>query len=121
MLKEKDTVSGRFPSPILTNACGVDVTISFTGTVTRLTGPKDLELANIAVIFSAGANQVRFRSASLARREPQADGTVLLTISGRTVEFTGLQVKIELGTGDTIMINEPHVTDLDSICKRLKN
>jgi hypothetical protein len=39
-------------------------------------------------------------------------------VKGRTVEFTGLQLKTNLETGKTTMINEPHVTDLDSI-KRL--
>jgi hypothetical protein len=120
MIKEGETISGSFPSGILTNACGFDVTITFDGTVTRLTGPQNLELANIAVIFTAGSNQVRFHSASLERKEVQPDGTVLISVAGRKTEFTGLQVKIDLDTGDSIIIKEPKVTDFTSICKRLK-
>ncbi len=121
MIKVGETVSGTFPSPMLTNRCHFDVTITFTGTVTHFTGPQNLELGNIEIIFTAGANQVFFRSASLTRREVQPDGTVLISISGKSVEFTGLQVKIDLGTGEPIMINEPRVTNLDSVCKRLKH
>jgi hypothetical protein len=120
MLKERETVSGTFPSEILSNACGVDVTLTFTGTVMRLTGPQNLELANIAVIFSAGTKEVRFQSASLERKEPQPDGSVLISVAGRKTEFTGLQVRIDLQNGETIMIKEPKVTDLDSVCRRLK-
>jgi hypothetical protein len=120
MLKERETVSGTFPSEILHDACGFDVTITFTGTVTRLTGPQDLELGNIAVIFKAGNNEVRFHSASLERKEPQPDGSVLISVSGRRTEFTGLEVKIDLQDGETIIIKEPKVTDFDSICRRLR-
>ena len=120
MLKERETVTGTSPADILIAACGVDVALTFTGTVTRLTGPQNLELANIAVIFSAGTKEVRFQSASLERKEPQPDGSVLITVSGRKTEFTGLQVRIDLQNGGTVIIKEPKVTDLDSICRRLK-
>jgi hypothetical protein len=120
MIKEGETVSGSFPSEILTNACGLDVTLTFTGTVTRLTGPQNLELANIAVTLTAGSNRVRFQSAALERKEVQPDGTILISVAGRKTEFTGLQVRIDLENGDTIIIKEPKVTDLTSICKRLK-
>jgi hypothetical protein len=76
-------------------------------------------LANIAGVFTAGSNQVRFQTASTEITRVKPDGTVLTSISGRTVEFTGLQLETNLETGETIMINEPHVTDLDSICRRL--
>ena len=39
-----------------------------------------------------------------------------LRIAGKSVEFTGPQLQTDLETGETIMINEPHVTDLDVIC-----
>ena len=77
-------------------------------------------LANIAGIFTAGTNQVPFQTAKTDITGVEPDGTVLTSISGRTVEFTGLQLETNLETGETIMINEPHVTDIDSICKRLK-
>jgi hypothetical protein len=99
MLKERETVAGKFPTEILSNACGVDVTLTFTGTVMRLTGAQNLELANIAVIFSAGTKELRFQSASLERKEPQPDGSVLITVAGRKTEFTGLQVRIDLQNG----------------------
>jgi len=126
MIEERITVSDTFRSKILTVRCGVEVTFTITGTITVLTapqkpvGPQDLRVANIAGVFKAGTNQVPFQTAKTEITRVEPDGTVLTSISGRTVEFTGLQLKTHLETGKTIMINEPHVTDLDSICRRLK-
>jgi hypothetical protein len=126
MIKEKIPVSDTFRSEILSVRCKVDVTFTVTGTITVLTaprkpvGPQDLVVANIAGIFTAGTNQVRFQTAKTEITRVEPDGTVLTSISGKSVEFTGLQLQTNLETGETVMINEPHVTDLDTLCKRLK-
>jgi hypothetical protein len=126
MIKEKIPVSDTFRSEILSVRCNVEVTFTVTGTITVLTapqkpvGPQDLVVANIAGIFTAGTNQVPFQTAKTEIKGVEPDGTVVTSIAGRTVEFTGLQLQTNLETGQTIMINEPHVTDIDSICKRLK-
>jgi len=126
MIKEKIPISDTFRSEILSIRCKVEVTFTITGTITVLSapqkpvGPQDIRVANIAGFFKAGSNQVRFQTAATEITRVEPDGTVLTSIAGRSVEFTGLQLKTNLETGETIMINEPHVTDLDTICKRLK-
>ena len=77
-------------------------------------------MVNIAGVFTAGTNQVRFQTAGTEITRVEPDGTVLTSIAGHSVEFTGLQLKTNLETGETIMINEPHVTNLDSVCRRLR-
>jgi hypothetical protein len=126
MIRERIPVSETFHSPILTVRCGVEVTFTITGTITVLTaprkpvGPQDITVVNIAGVFTAGTNQARFQTAKTEITRVEPDGTVLTSISGKSVEFTGLQLQTNLETGETVMINEPHVTDLDSICRRLK-
>jgi len=63
-------------------------------------------------VFTAGTNQVRFQTARTEITRVEPDGTVLTSISGKSVEFTGLQLQTNLETGETVMINEPHVTDM---------
>jgi hypothetical protein len=125
MIQERIQVSDEFKSRILSNRCGGEVTFTITGTIRVLTapqkpvGPQDITVANIAGFFSKGANQVPFQTATTEITRVEPDGTVLTSIAGRSVEFTGLQLKTNLQNGKTIMINEPRVTDLDSICRRL--
>jgi hypothetical protein len=120
---QRITISDKFPAPILSKACGVDVTITFTGSVIVLSfprrpvGPQDLEVVNQTVVATADDKEVRFRNveADLTRVEP--DGTVIFSIAGhQPVEFNGV-LKINLETGETIL--EPHVSDLTRICKLL--
>jgi hypothetical protein len=125
MIKETTPVAGTFRSPILSDHCGFEVTFTISGTVRTLTapqkpvGPQDIEVANIAGVFTAGTKQVRFQTAQTEITRVKPDGTVLTSLTGHSVEFTGLQLQTNLETGETIMINEPHVTNLDSICRRL--
>ncbi len=127
MIKEKIPVSDTFRSKILSDHCGFKVTFTITGTITVLTapqkpvGPQDLQVANIAGFFAAGSNQVPFQTAKTEITRVEPDGTVLTSVAGKSVEFTGLQLQTNLETGKTIMINEPHVTNLDSICEQLKS
>jgi hypothetical protein len=127
MIRERIPISDTFRSKILSEQCGGRVEFTISGTITVLTapqkpvGPQDLQVANIAGFFSKGTNQVPFQTATTEITRVEPDGTVLTRIAGRSVEFTGLQLKTNLANGKTIMINEPHVTDLDSICKRLNS
>jgi hypothetical protein len=127
MIRERIPISDSFRSKILSDRCGGQVEFTISGTITVLTapqkpvGPQDLQVANIAGFFSKGTKQVPFQTASIEITRVEPDGTVLTSIAGRSVEFTGLQLKTNLSNGKTIMINEPHVTDLDSICKRLNS
>ena len=126
MIKEETPISDTFRSEILSSHCGFEVTFTITGTVRTLTaprkpvGPQDITVVNIAGAFTAGTNQVRFQTAGTEIIRVEPDGTVLTSIAGHSVEFTGLQLKTNLETGETIMINEPHVTNLDSVCRRLR-
>ena len=127
MIRERIPISDTFRSKILSNKCGGTVEFTISGTIRVLTapqnpvGPQDLQVANIAGFFSKGSNQVPFQSATTTITRVEPDGTVLTSIAGRSVEFTGLQLKTNLANGKTNMINEPHVTDLDSICRRLNS
>ena len=56
MIKETMSFSDEFKSPILSSACGFDVTLTVTGTIRVLTfparpvGPDDLSTGNVAVV-----------------------------------------------------------------------
>jgi hypothetical protein len=123
-MKETIPISATFRSPILSQACGVEVTITFTGTLRVLTfpnrpvGPQDLTTANIDWVATAGDNQVRFRNVSLDLVRVEPDGTVIESIAGhQPVEFTGV-MKINLDTGK--VIHEPqHFADIPRLCELL--
>ena len=123
-MKETFTISDTFQSSILSPVCGVEVTITISGTLRILTfpnrpvGPQDLTIANIDWRATAGNNEVRFRnvSAELVRVEP--DGTAIVSTAGhRPVEFTGV-MKINLDTGE--VVHEPqHFADIERLCELL--
>jgi hypothetical protein len=123
-MKETITISDTFQSPILSQACGVEVTITITGSLKVLTfpnrpvGPQDLTIANIKWVATAGNNQVRFRNVSLDLVRVEPDGTVIESIAGhQPVEFTGV-MKINLDTGEVIL--EPqHFADIPRLCEQL--
>jgi hypothetical protein len=123
-MKETITISETFQSPILTPACGVEVTITITGTLRILTfpnrpvGPQDLTIANFKWVATAGNNQVPFRNVSLDLVRVEPDGTVIESIAGhQPVEFTGV-MKINLDTGEVIL--EPqHFADIPRLCEQL--
>jgi hypothetical protein len=117
-MEKTETVSDTFRSPILSDHCGVEVTVTFKGTIrVPPAGPQHLEIANLDWSASAGDNKVRFRNVSLARVEVEDDGTVTVTITGhRPVEVTG-KMTINLGTGEVIQ-ETPH-TNLDRLCELL--
>jgi hypothetical protein len=124
MIREKFPVSGTFQSPILTTACGVEVTITFSGSYTVLTfpdrpvGPHDLTAGNVVWVATAGTNEVRFQNVSMEVERVEPDGTIISSIAGhRPVEVTGV-VKTNVDTGETIM-ETPKINDIRRLCELL--
>jgi hypothetical protein len=123
-MMETNPVSGTFQSPLLTPRCGVEVTITFTGSQKVLTfphrpvGPRDLTIFNAEWVATAGDNRVRFRNVSIDLVQVKPDGTVISNFaSHQPVEFTG-QVKTNLDTGEVIL-EAHHFADLDRMCELL--
>ena len=111
------------PDEFLTEACGVEVTVTLTGRVTVFTLEgvvlQDLTTLNLSVVATAGDNQARFRDVGGDQVRVQPDGTVILSIIGQVpFDFTGV-LKINLGTGEVIL--EPHheTDDTTRVCERL--
>ena len=110
--------------PFLSEACGVEVTLTVTGRVTHFTFPdrpvglQELCTVNGDVVASAGDNQIRARNvgADVVRVAP--DGTLILTTTGQVpFEFTGV-LKLNLDTEEVIL--EPHhVVDIEQGCAQL--
>ena len=126
MIKETMSFSDEFKSPILSSACGFDVTLTVTGTIRVLTfparpvGPDDLSTGNVAVVATNTANgkQVRWEQGGLTVDRVEPDGTVITMIAGhRPVEVTGV-MKINFETGETIMQSHD-VDEIPKICARL--
>jgi hypothetical protein len=123
-MKETITISDTFPSPILSPACGVDVTIRVSGTLrvlsfpNRPVGPQDLLIRNLEWVATTGNNQVRFRNVKVDRIQVEPDGTVIESVSGhQPVEYTGV-MKVNLDTGETVL--EPqHIADIGRLCALL--
>jgi hypothetical protein len=125
MIKEKEFKSDTFRSPILSEACGFDVTVSFTGSLTnksfpnRPVGPQNLQLFIAAIVFTAGNKTVRFQQVKTEITRVGADGTVTSSLAGKSVEFSGV-LKTNLETGETILQSH-NVPDhaRKAICRRL--
>ena len=123
-MKETITISDTFQSPLLSQACGVEVTITITGSLKvptfpdRPVGPQDLTIANIKWVAAVGNNQVRFRNVSLDLVRVEPDGTVIESIAGhQPVEFTGV-MKINLDTGE-VLLEPQHFADIPRLCELL--
>ena len=125
MIKEKEFKDDTFQSPILSDACGFDVTVSFTGSLTNKTfpnrpvGPQDLKMFIAEIAFTANNKTVRFQQAKTEITRVGADGTVTSSLTGKSVEFNGV-LKTDLETGETILQSH-NVTDpaRKAICRRL--
>jgi hypothetical protein len=122
-VKETIPLSGTFQDEFLTEACGVEVTVTATGSITFFTfpdrpvGPQDLVTVNVALVATAGDNEVRFRNVGIDLVRVEPDGTVILSIVGQIpAEFTGV-MKINLDTGEVIL--EPHHFVTTRICELL--
>ena len=117
-------ISDSFPSPILSPACDVDVTITISGTLRILSfphrpvGPQDLAVRNLEWVAKANNNEVRFRNIKVDKIQVEPDGTRIESVSGhQPVEFTGV-TKTNLDTGETILESH-HVADIEKLCALL--
>jgi hypothetical protein len=126
MIKEKMDVSGTFISPALTPACGVEVTITYTGTVRDLIfpdrprGPQHITISNSKWVATAGDNTVQFRDVGTEVTEISHDGTMTLRVTGHHPPVVGEVigvVKTNLDTGETIL--ETPQGDLQKLCDQL--
>jgi hypothetical protein len=123
-VKETITIFDTFESSLLSEACGVEVTITITGSVTvfifpdQPVGPQELDTANIAVVATADDNQATVREVGISQVRVEPDGTATLSIVGQDAFlFTGI-LKINLTTGEVIL-ESPHVADITRICELL--
>jgi hypothetical protein len=99
----------------LSEACGVEVTVTETGFITFLTfpdrpvGPLELTSYHLDLLLTAGDQQARFRDVGIDLIRIGPDGTAILSIVGQSVPnmFTGV-LKLNLDTG--VVILEPHHT-----------
>jgi hypothetical protein len=122
--REVISVEDEFVDEDLAEECGVDeVNVTVTGRVTLFTFPdgrvlQDLTTINLAIVWTAGDNEVRARDVGIDQVRVQPDGTVILSIVGQVLfDFTGV-LKINLDTGDAIL--EPHrLFDIDELCAQL--
>jgi hypothetical protein len=121
--KEVIAVDDTFEDEFLTEACGVEVTTTVTGSITVFTFPdgtvlQELTTLNLAIVATAGDNQARFRDVGIDQVRVAPDGTVILSIVGQVpFGFTGV-LKINLDTGEAIL--EPHhIVDTTRVCELL--
>jgi hypothetical protein len=122
---ERETISVSFSRPfdVLTDACGVPVTINVSGTFTVLTfpdgtGPLELVAGSVDIVAVAGDNQVLLRNAGIDLFRVEPDGTVILTSTGVVgVIFSGV-LKIDLTTGEVIL-EDPQTPDTARVCQQL--
>ena len=126
MVREKTDVSGEFVSSPLSEACGVEVTINFSGSVMDLkfpdrpVGPQDITIGNVVWVATAGDKKVRFQNVGTEVTQLKPDGTMIYTVTGHHPaigEVIGV-VKTNLDTGETIL-ESPHVNDIGKLCKQL--
>jgi hypothetical protein len=121
--RETLTFSETFQDEFLTQACGVEVTLTITGRTTFLTfpdrpvGPQDLIAYHIDILATAHDTQVRFRDVGIDLVRVAPDGTVILMATGQVpYEVTGV-LKINPATGEVIL--EPHPYDTTRLCRFL--
>ena len=121
--REVIPVDEQFVEEFLSEECGVEVTATVTGRVTIFTFPdgrvlQDLSTLNIAVVWSAGDNQIRVRDVGIDQVRVQPDGTVILSIVGQVLfDFTGV-LKINPET-DEVILEPHHFFDLEEVCAQL--
>jgi hypothetical protein len=122
--RETITFSNTFQDEFLTEACGVNVTVTGSGRITFLTfpdrpvGPQDLASIHLNFLATAGDKSVWFKNAGVELVRVDPDGTAILVGAGQTpLAFTGV-LKVNLTTGAAIM--EPqHTFDTARACRLL--
>src|SRR4029453_9555342 len=122
--REVIQVDDAFVDEDLAEECGVDeVNVTVTGRVTLFTFPdgrvlQDLTTVNLAIVWTAGDNQVRVRDVGIDQVRVQPDGTVILSIVGQVLfDFTGV-LKINLDTGE-VTLEPHHFFDIEEVCEQL--
>ena len=123
-VKETITFTDTFEDEELSDACGVDVTTSFSGRVmffefpNRPVGPQDLTSVHVNFVAQAGDNAVRINDVGIDRVQIRPDGTLILSVVGQVpFEFTGV-LKVNLTTGE-VMHEAVHVVDMTRACRLL--
>ena len=121
--KEVIQVEDTFVEEFLSEECGVEVTATVTGRVTIFTFPdgrvlQDLTTVNLAIVWTAGDNEVRARDVGIDQVRVQPDGTVILSIVGQVLfDFTGV-LKINPET-DEVILEPHHFFDIEEVCAQL--
>jgi hypothetical protein len=121
---ETITFTDTFEDEELSEACGVDVTTTLSGSITtfvfpdRPVGLQDLRTVNVDFLSMSGDNTVRFKDVGIDTVQVRPNGTVILSIVGQVpFDFTGV-LKIDLETGEAIL--EPvHIVDTTRACRLL--
>jgi len=124
---ERETIPISFTGPfdLLTEACGVPVTINASGTVTVLTfpdgtGPLELNAVNVTFLVSAGDNQVLLRNAGIDLFRVEPDGTVIFLSTGVIGGIFSGVLKINLTTGEVILESpQPTGESTARVCQQL--
>ena len=122
--REVVSVDDEFVDEDLAEECGVDeVNVTVTGQVTLFTFPdgrvlQDLTTVNLAIVWTAGDNEVRARDVGIDQVRVQPDGTVILSIVGQVLfDFTGV-LKINPET-DEVILEPHHFVDIEEVCAQL--
>ena len=113
-----------FSDEFLTEACGVAVTTTATGTVRIATFSGDQPLQeivtiNVALVARAGDNVIRLRNVGSDQTLVRPDGTVVVSIRGQVpLNFRGV-LKFDADTGE--VLHEPTASggDLERVCDAL--
>jgi hypothetical protein len=124
---DTEEVNGTFPSPILSEACKVEVTVSFSGTRRIMTfpnrpvGPTDVTIDHIVWRANAGDNEVRFENVGTEVTQVEPDGTITFKVTGHHPpipgEITGV-IKTNAKT-DEIIMQSHNVPDPTRLCHLL--
>jgi hypothetical protein len=112
-------ISGTFHDDILSDACGVEVTTAFNGTVRvrefdRQTGLATVATVNVALTATADDRTFRFRDVGADVLLQRGEGLVHLVIGQVPFEFTGV-LKINETTGE-ILLEPQHTVDTERAC-----
>jgi hypothetical protein len=131
MIRKETPVNDTFQSPVLTDACGFPVTVSFTGTIrnlifpNRAVGPQEIDIGNVVWVAEAGNKTVRFQNVGMEMLLVEPDGGTEIRIKAGhhppvLGEITGV-VKINSETGDlTQQSHDVSEATRRRICQQLK-
>ena len=115
-------ISDTFHDDFLSDACGVDVTSTVSGTVRvrefdRATGLVTVATINAGITATAGENTFRFRDVGADVFLQRGEGLVHLVTGQVPFEFTGV-LKINETTGE-VLLEPQHTVGSDRACASL--